>query len=391
MGDRALLSLAFGGGAPRAGAGPGGAPASMLEQGVQEQAIHLGMDPSVDAAHLWIARESLLAPLPEGWELLQTEEGHPYFYDARTGESQWEHPRDDFYRQLYRQHRSEEALLTARRCAAQAQSLPDSPIDAAQLAAQGTLALRPTHPSTMPAPAPPARKQRRTMMAWSAPGSAAPAPASRQEDDEARCGGPVRDGVLAQPGEAPRGAAAVEDGSRIASAEAELRAAKDRGWREIDALAEQLEALGRRNAELEAQLDRTLTQQREAERAAVAAHAHAQRPPREREGHAARRAGEGSRGEGLEVATSTVRTSTEQGWRGLLSSVEGALNGCFYFDPTRERAGETGSSWVANVEQLGGMVDDLLQLVDAVCARCPARSLDGGQPRTAALAGWARP
>ena len=41
---------------------------TLFREGVAEHARYLGIDPEVDSKFLWIAQESLLAPLPEGWE-----------------------------------------------------------------------------------------------------------------------------------------------------------------------------------------------------------------------------------------------------------------------------------------------------------------------------------
>lgn len=52
-----------------------------------------------------LAKESLEADLPEGWEMEIMEEGEhagtPYYFNEELGESMWEHPKDDFYRAKY--------------------------------------------------------------------------------------------------------------------------------------------------------------------------------------------------------------------------------------------------------------------------------------------------
>ena len=77
----------------------------------------LGMTFPEDAAFLWLAEESLDAPLPgdfiaflcqlypypssddaEGWEVYHTAEGTPYHGNELTGASMWEHPLDETYR-----------------------------------------------------------------------------------------------------------------------------------------------------------------------------------------------------------------------------------------------------------------------------------------------------
>eukprot|EP00752_Nemacystus_decipiens_P003758 g3461.t2 len=86
---------------------PKSVPADVFKQGVREHAIMLGMLLPEDERFLWIAEESLLAPLPEDWVQLKDDEtGHPYYYNQATGDSCWEHPRDGFYKEIYRQKKA---------------------------------------------------------------------------------------------------------------------------------------------------------------------------------------------------------------------------------------------------------------------------------------------
>ncbi|CAM9700612.1 unnamed protein product [Pylaiella littoralis] len=104
-----LLNLAFEDGNPTPFSTdppeePKSVPANVFKQGVREHALMLGMLLPADENFLWIAEESLLAPLPEGWVQLKDEQsGHPYYYNQTSGESSWEHPRDGFYKEIYRQ------------------------------------------------------------------------------------------------------------------------------------------------------------------------------------------------------------------------------------------------------------------------------------------------
>lgn len=76
----------------------------LFQAGVEEHAKRLGIDPIMEADFLWIARESLVAPLPEGWyHVTATETGAPYYYNEKTGESRWDHPCDDQFRQIFRE------------------------------------------------------------------------------------------------------------------------------------------------------------------------------------------------------------------------------------------------------------------------------------------------
>lgn len=87
-------------------------PADLFRQGVLEHALSLGMDPTMDAAFLWIAEKSLQEPLPQNWIQASIEEGENgsegeiYFYNQVTGESSWEHPKDQYYRRLYQEKKN---------------------------------------------------------------------------------------------------------------------------------------------------------------------------------------------------------------------------------------------------------------------------------------------
>lgn len=74
----------------------------LFNAGILEHACRLGMDPQQDQEFLWIARESLVAFLPEGWyHVSATETGEPYYYNEITGESRWDHPCDDQFRRMF--------------------------------------------------------------------------------------------------------------------------------------------------------------------------------------------------------------------------------------------------------------------------------------------------
>ncbi|KAF4141351.1 Kinesin motor domain [Phytophthora infestans] len=77
---------------------------ALFQAAVEEHSRRLGIDPTHDAAFMWIARESLVAPLPDGWyHVTATETGQPYYYNEISGESRWDHPSDDHFRQVYRE------------------------------------------------------------------------------------------------------------------------------------------------------------------------------------------------------------------------------------------------------------------------------------------------
>lgn len=78
------------------------------EPTLYEYAEILGMDLERDADLLWIAEKGLRAPLPEQWKACATaEDGEVFFFNVVTGESQWDHPLDEHYRQMY--HAADEA------------------------------------------------------------------------------------------------------------------------------------------------------------------------------------------------------------------------------------------------------------------------------------------
>jgi len=68
---------------------------------ILEYAKWLGMEPDRDQELFWIAREGLKAPLPENWKPCQTGEHEIYYFNFATGESVWDHPCDEYYRNLY--------------------------------------------------------------------------------------------------------------------------------------------------------------------------------------------------------------------------------------------------------------------------------------------------
>jgi hypothetical protein len=50
-------------------------------------------------------RDGIKAPLPEDWKPCKSSSGDIYYFNFRTGDSRWEHPQDDFYKELYRTER----------------------------------------------------------------------------------------------------------------------------------------------------------------------------------------------------------------------------------------------------------------------------------------------
>jgi hypothetical protein len=80
---------------------------------VHEFARYLGIDPTQDAALLWIALEARAAPLPPPWaEHVDDASGRRWFFNPVTQENSWEHPLADVYRQKVAFHRSQGVDVT---------------------------------------------------------------------------------------------------------------------------------------------------------------------------------------------------------------------------------------------------------------------------------------
>ena len=70
-------------------------------------ATYLGLDPDQDKDLLWIAKEGLKAPLPGSWKACRTATGEIYYFNFDTGQSMWEHPCDQDYKQRISQAKAE--------------------------------------------------------------------------------------------------------------------------------------------------------------------------------------------------------------------------------------------------------------------------------------------
>ncbi|KAG2937362.1 hypothetical protein PC119_g4513 [Phytophthora cactorum] len=87
---------------------------ALFQAAVEEHSRRLGIDPTHDAEFLWIARESLVAPLPDGWyHVTASETGQPYYYNEISGESRWDHPCDDQFRQLFKEMKQKQVKTHA--------------------------------------------------------------------------------------------------------------------------------------------------------------------------------------------------------------------------------------------------------------------------------------
>ncbi|XP_076876985.1 uncharacterized protein LOC143526225 [Brachyhypopomus gauderio] len=75
------------------------------EQDIHDFARQIGIDPEREPELLWLAREVAVAPLPPEWKPCQDVTGEVYYFNFSTGQSTWEHPCDEHYRQLVAQER----------------------------------------------------------------------------------------------------------------------------------------------------------------------------------------------------------------------------------------------------------------------------------------------
>uniref|UniRef100_A0A3P9HRK2 Centrosomal protein of 164 kDa n=1 Tax=Oryzias latipes TaxID=8090 RepID=A0A3P9HRK2_ORYLA len=72
---------------------------------IQEYAREIGIDPDKEPELLWLAKEGIKAPLPPEWKPCQDVTGDIYYFNFSTGQSTWDHPCDEHYRQLVIQER----------------------------------------------------------------------------------------------------------------------------------------------------------------------------------------------------------------------------------------------------------------------------------------------
>ncbi|KAF6779675.1 hypothetical protein AHF37_00828 [Paragonimus kellicotti] len=75
------------------------------ENEVLDYARVIGIDPSNEPHLLHFAREGLTAPLPIDWKPCQDLNGDIYYFNFSTGQSVWDHPCDEYYRELVKKER----------------------------------------------------------------------------------------------------------------------------------------------------------------------------------------------------------------------------------------------------------------------------------------------
>lgn len=84
----------------------------LKKRAIEEHAKYLGMDLIVDKEFLWIAHQSLLAPLPPDWEQFESPDGEFYYFHKPSNESSWIHPRDDHYREMFKKEKKNKIVNT---------------------------------------------------------------------------------------------------------------------------------------------------------------------------------------------------------------------------------------------------------------------------------------
>ena len=70
------------------------------EEEIIEYAQIIGIEPFKESHLMWIAKEGIVAPLPEHWKPCQDTNGDLYYFNFALGTSIWDHPCDEFYRQM---------------------------------------------------------------------------------------------------------------------------------------------------------------------------------------------------------------------------------------------------------------------------------------------------
>uniref|UniRef100_A0A8C0W1M8 Centrosomal protein of 164 kDa n=1 Tax=Castor canadensis TaxID=51338 RepID=A0A8C0W1M8_CASCN len=75
------------------------------EQEIVDFARGIGIDPIKEPELMWLAREGIVAPLPMEWKPCQDITGDIYYFNFANGQSTWDHPCDEHYRNLVIQER----------------------------------------------------------------------------------------------------------------------------------------------------------------------------------------------------------------------------------------------------------------------------------------------
>lgn len=79
------------------------------EDEINKFAEYMGMDLQKDKEFLYIAEWALTAPLPAGWTVHLDSKGNEFYYNTATKVSQYDHPMDGKYRELFLKSKAEKA------------------------------------------------------------------------------------------------------------------------------------------------------------------------------------------------------------------------------------------------------------------------------------------
>lgn len=77
------------------------------EDEINKFAEYMGMDLIEDKEFLYIAEWALTAPLPAGWTVHLDSQGNEFYYNTVTKVSQYDHPMDGKYRELFQKSKAE--------------------------------------------------------------------------------------------------------------------------------------------------------------------------------------------------------------------------------------------------------------------------------------------
>ena len=69
-----------------------------MEEEMLEYAEYLGLDLTQEDHLRWIVLEGLNAPVPLPWKAIPQAEGEIYYFNFETGESSWDHPSDEEFK-----------------------------------------------------------------------------------------------------------------------------------------------------------------------------------------------------------------------------------------------------------------------------------------------------
>merc|ERR1719469_1635956 len=83
------------------------------------------MDLESERHIFWIARQALKAPCPPPWKPCLTEANEVFYFNCKTGESEWDHPVDVFSKKLYLDHRAKSQASDGAPVLSLCLSLPD--------------------------------------------------------------------------------------------------------------------------------------------------------------------------------------------------------------------------------------------------------------------------